>query len=220
MSSAHQEDPWINYWFSPSFKSQPSHVVTLLLQTHSAVCVLDIFFIPVKSPLCYRAELLLLTDERVDDVCRYLRMLIGFVDKSKWLKPAGTVGVICRCCCAESDLDVLSRRFEQHILKPEPTSRSIASKSWNDADRRSLNNVTLKRSSDRRTGPSPYSRVRTCYVQENIVVQVKLTLFTSDFTSDMNIALLVGSPVLVWPEHPSWTSRSFHCSSSRPPLLP
>lgn len=117
-------------------------------------------------------------------------------------------------------LDVLSRRFEQHILKPEPTSRSIASKSWNDADRRSLNNVTLKRSSDRRTGPSPYSRVRTCYVQENIVVQVKLTLFTSDFTSDMNIALLVGSPVLVWPEHPSWTSRSFHCSSSRPPLLP
>lgn len=117
-------------------------------------------------------------------------------------------------------LDVLSRRFEQHILKPEPTSRSIASKSWNDADRRSLNNVTLKRSSDRRTGPSPYSRVRTCYVQENIVVQVKLTLFTSDFTSDMNIALLVGSPVLVWPEHPSWTSRSFNCSSSRPPLLP
>lgn len=115
-------------------------------------------------------------------------------------------------------LDVLSRRFEQHILKPEPTSRSIASKSWNDADQRSLNNVTLKRSSDRRTGPSPYSRVRTCYVQENIVVQVKLT--TSDFTSDMNIALLVGSPVLVWPEHPSWTSRSFHCSSSRPPLLP
>lgn len=117
-------------------------------------------------------------------------------------------------------LDVLSRQFEQHILKPEPTSRSIASKSWNDSDRRSLNNVTLKRSSDRRTGPSPYSRVRTCYVQENIVVQVKLTLFTSDFTSDMNIALLVGSPVLVWPEHPSWTSRSFNCSSSRPPLLP
>lgn len=115
-------------------------------------------------------------------------------------------------------LDVLSRRFEQHILKPEPTSRSIASKSWNDADQRSLNNVTLKRSSDRRTGPSPYSRVRTCYVQENIVVQVKLT--TSDFTSDMNIALLVGSPVLVWPEHPTWTSRSFHCFSSRPPLLP
>lgn len=115
-------------------------------------------------------------------------------------------------------LDVLSRRFEQHILKPEPTSRSIASKSWNDADQRSLNNVTLKRSSDRRTGPSPYSRVQTCYVQENIVVQVKLT--TSDFTSDMNIGLLVGSPVLVWPEHPSWTSRSFHCSSSRPPLLP
>lgn len=117
-------------------------------------------------------------------------------------------------------LDVLSRRFEQHILKPEPTSRSIASKSWNDADQRSLNNVTLKRSSDRRTGPSPYSRVRTCYVQENIVVQVKLTLFTSDFTSDMNIALLVGSPVLVWPEHPTWTSRSFHCFSSRRPLLP
>lgn len=115
-------------------------------------------------------------------------------------------------------LDVLSRRFEQHILKPEPTSRSIASKSWNDADQRSLNNVTLKRSSDRRTGPSPYSRVRTCYVQENIVVQVKLT--TSDFTSDMNIGLLVGSPVLVWPEHPTWTSRSFHCFSSRPPLLP
>lgn len=67
----------------------------------------------------------------------------------------------------------------------------------NTSSNRSLNNVTLKRSSDRRTGPSPYSRVRTCYVQENIVVQVKLTLFTSDFTSDMNIALLVGSPVLV-----------------------
>lgn len=36
-------------------------------------------------------------------VYRYLRMLIGFVDKSKWLKPAGTVGVICRFCCAESE---------------------------------------------------------------------------------------------------------------------
>ena len=149
------------------------------------MCVLDTFFIPVNSQICfvsteqsrcYRTELLLLAGERVDDVCTGISGCWSALstNQSDW-NQQGRLELYAGFVVQKVSLNVLSRRFEQQILNPEPTSRSIASKFSNDVDHCSLNNVMLKCSSDRRTGLSSsswcWTSVRTCYVQENIVVQ-------------------------------------------------
>lgn len=134
---------------SHPMSSRCSYKHTLL-----CVCVRDVFFIPVNHSA---AEL----------SCCCWQM-------SVWMMCAGVSGCWSALLTNQSDwnqqgrlelyggvvvqkvsLNVLSRRFEQHVLKTDPTSRSIATQTtvaW----------TTLKRSSSRRTGSSPYSWCLSC----------------------------------------------------------